>query len=243
MAIVEPIRRTKIYQEIAKRLEAQILDGHLRPGDSLPSERELMSVYQVGRPAVREALLSLQKSGLIAISTGERARVIQPSASILVDELGSAARYLLNTEAGVREFQQARAFFETALARHAALHATAEDLVRLEEALAANEKAIDDQAEFARSDVTFHFVIAQIPRNSLFSALHSAMIVWLTEQRSTSLQVAGAREAAVASHRAIFEAIRRKDADAAETAMKTHLAQVEAEYWQAKRNQAASRKA
>jgi len=186
---------------------------------------------------VREALLSLQKSGLISISTGERARVIEPSAAILVDELGSAARFLLKTDAGVREFQQARAFFEVALARHAALHANADDLAQLKGALTTNERSFGNHSEFVRSDVEFHFQIAQVPRNSIFTALHSAMVGWLTEQRATASQTSGAAEAAIKSHRAIYRAISRRDPDAAEKAMGTHLAKVEADYWRAKQSQ------
>jgi GntR family transcriptional repressor for pyruvate dehydrogenase complex len=239
---MDPIHRVKIYQEIAKRIEAQILDGRLQAGDSLPSERELMGIYQVWRPAVREALMSLQKSGLIAIKTGERARVIRPSASRLVDELGSAVRYVMNSDQGVREFQQARRLFETALVRHAARYATKEDVSRIKEALVSNEAALHggqngqlDVARFVDTDVEFHFRIAQVSGNSIFSALHAAMVEWLTEQRATSSEVPGAPQSAVKWHRAIFRAVAGGDSDAAEKAMHKHLAEVEADYWKARK--------
>jgi GntR family transcriptional regulator, sialic acid-inducible nan operon repressor len=242
MTSSDPIPRVKIYQEIAKRIEAQILDGRLRAGNSLPSERELMAVYQVGRPAVREALMSLQRSGLIAVSTGERARVVRPSASKLVGELGTAVRYALGADEGVREFQQARRLFEIALARHAALHATSEDLSRIKEALNSNETAFhalegaqSDISRFVQTDVEFHFRIAQVAGNSIFSALHAAMVGWLTEQRITSSEVPGAPQSAVKWHRAIFRAISAGDAEAAEKAMQKHLAEVEADYWKARK--------
>jgi DNA-binding FadR family transcriptional regulator len=242
MTPLDPIHRVKIYQEIAKRIEAQILDGRLQVGDSLPPERELMTVYQVGRPAVREALMSLQKSGLIAVKTGERARVVRPSATQLVSELSSAVRYVMSGEEGVREFQQARRLFETALVRHAARHATKEDVARIKEALVSNEAALHagkdgrelDVARFVETDVEFHFRIAQVAGNSIFSALHAAMVEWLTEQRATSSQVPGAPQSALKSHRAIFRAVAAGDPDAAEKAMQKHLAEVEADYWQAR---------
>ena len=231
MTTPDPIRRVKIYQEVARRLESQVIDGVLRPGDPLPSERELMQRYGVGRPAVREALLSLEKSGLIALQNGERARVIQPSASNLIDELGSAARYLLNQEDGVRRFQQARLFFEVGLVRHAAEHATDDDLARLEKAMRANEAALGELADFARTDVEFHFVLAEIPGNPIFVALHVALAAWLTEQRSTTLLVRGAARTALKAHKDILATIRTRDPDAAERAMRAHLVDVEARYW------------
>ncbi len=236
MTTTEPIRRSKIYQEIARRLEGQILDGRLRAGDALPSERELMERHGVGRPAVREALLSLERSGLIAIQNGERARVVSPSAASLVSELGSAARYLLNQTEGIRQFQQARLFFEVGLVRHAATRATDEDLVRLRKALAGNEAALDDMAAFARTDVDFHFVLAEIPRNPIFLAMHMALAEWLTEQRSSTLRRRGAARGALKSHRAIFRAIKARDPGAAEEAMRRHLGEVENLYWKAKQD-------
>ncbi len=234
---VDPIRRTRIYKEIARRLEEQIFDGRLRPGDTLPSERELMEHYGVGRPAVREAFLTLQKSGLIAVQNGERARVTRPSASNLVDELGSSARYLLSKSDGVQEFQQARMLFEVGLVRYAAEHATEQDIARLAEALKNNEASVSDMAAFARTDVAFHFVLAEVPRNSIFVALHTALAEWLTEQRDTSLRRPGAARSALKAHRAIFKAVKEGDCDAAESAMKQHLASVEDYYWRTKRGQ------
>ena len=56
----EPIQRRKLYQEVVDRLVERISSGMYRPGDKLPSERELMTQFGVGRPAVREAMQSLE---------------------------------------------------------------------------------------------------------------------------------------------------------------------------------------
>src|SRR5262245_65174847 len=106
------IRRRRLYEEVAGRLEAMIQEGQYAPGDQLPSERELMKQFGVGRPAVREALFSLQKMGLVAVNSGERARVTQPTPEVVVQSLSGAARHLLSASDGVRHFQEARAFFE-----------------------------------------------------------------------------------------------------------------------------------
>jgi GntR family transcriptional regulator, sialic acid-inducible nan operon repressor len=229
--VIDPIRRSRVYEEIARRLEEQILDGRLKPGDSVPSERELMARHGVGRPAVREALMSLQKAGLLTIQNGERARVVPPSAISLVGELSTAARYLLHQQDGIRQFQEARMFFEVGLVRHAATFATPEDLSRLAEALEANEASVGDMGAFARTDVAFHFVLAEMPRNPIFVAMHIALAEWLTEQRSSTLRRRGAARGALASHRAIYAAIARRSPDEAEAAMRAHLREVEALYW------------
>jgi DNA-binding FadR family transcriptional regulator len=228
-----PIRRRKLYEEVADRLEAMIREGQFAVGDVLPSERELMETFGVGRSAVREAMLALQRMGLVAVSSGERSRVVSPSAKVLVGELGGAARLLLMQDGGIARFQQARAMFEIGLSRLAAQIASDDDIARLRAALEANRQTIGDLARFQRTDVAFHFVIAQIPQNSIFTSLHEAVVAWLTEQRVTSGRMPGAGEAAYAAHARIFEAIAAHDVPAAEQAMQAHLEAVAALYWRA----------
>lgn len=77
-APTDPIPRRKLYQEVMDRLIEWIGSGEFAPGDQLPSERELMQRFQVGRPAIREAMQNLDRMGIIVISHGERARVAGP---------------------------------------------------------------------------------------------------------------------------------------------------------------------
>ena len=232
LAKTAPIIRRKLYQEIVDRIEATIHDGQYAVGDTLPSERELMEAFGVGRTSVREALFALQRMGLVAISSGERARITAPTAKALVSELHGAARYLLAQPEGVRQFQQARAMFELALVRYAAEHAKAKDIEAMRAALDANKRAIGNDTRFQQTDVAFHYVLAEIPRNPIFTALHAAMASWLLEQRQTSIRAKGADRAAYRAHARIFEAVAAHDVNAAEAAMGAHLAQVEKFYWQ-----------
>src|SRR5215216_691931 len=130
-----PIRRRKLYEEVALRIEEMIRVGRYSPGDRLPSEKEIMEELGVGRSAVREAMLSLQKMGLVTVRSGERARVTTPTANVLVHELSGAARLLLAQDGGVQLFQDARALFEIGLARLAAERATPNDIRELKMAL------------------------------------------------------------------------------------------------------------
>lgn len=226
-----PIRRRKLYEEVALRIEQMLTEGRFTPGDQLPSERELMEEFGVGRSAVREALLTLQRMGLVAVSSGERARVLSPSPGAIVGELAGAARLLLAQPGGVERFQQARALFEIGIARLAAQIATDDDLARLAEALEANRASMDDHARFQRTDVAFHFALAQVPNNSIFTSLHEALVAWLTEQRAISGLAPGAAEDAYAAHARIYRAVAAHDPIAAETAMHEHLQAVSARYW------------
>lgn len=226
-----PIQRRRLYQEVADHLERLIRDDVLKEGEALPSERELMEQFQVGRPAIREALLSLQKAGLVAVSNGERARVTRPDAGHLMRELSSSARVYLGGPDGVRHFQGARLLLEVALARHAARDATAEDVARIGEALDRNRQSLGDIAAFERTDVAFHYEIVLVARNPLFNGVHQAVVQWLAEQRTVSLHVPEAKDKALAFHERIFAAIAARDPDAAEAAMRDHLESVAALYW------------
>jgi len=225
------IQRRRLYQEIADRLERLILSGELRVGDALPSERALMERFGVGRPAVREALLALERAGLIAVSGGERARVIRPSPAGLVAGLDAAVRHWLAEPGGVRHLQAARKLLEMGLARAAAEVASLADIERLRAALAENAAARSRLPDFERTDVAFHYVIAEIARNPIFTAVFQAMTGWLTEQRATTLRLPGAAERAHASHHRICEAIAAHDPDAAAAEMRRHLEDVADLYW------------
>jgi len=225
------VRRRRLYEEVASRIEAQISSGTFKPGDRLPSERELMLRYGVGRPAVREAVFALKKMGLVAIDQGGRSRITTPNSDTLVASLSGAARHLLAAPDGVRQFQSARRFFEVGLARHAAENASRSDLVSLARSLDENRKSLGDLDGFERTDVEFHHTIVLIARNPIFDAIHQAMVTWLTEQRHITLQAPRQHELAYRAHEQVYMAIENGDADRAERMMRDHLRHVEKIYW------------
>ncbi|MER9392136.1 MULTISPECIES: transcriptional regulator NanR [unclassified Mesorhizobium] len=225
------IKQRKLSDEVAAHLERMIREGELAEADRLPSERELMRQFGVGRPSIREALLHLSKMGLVEIKSGERARVTRPTPQFVIDALSGPARHMISAPGGVHDFQSARLFFEVGLARNAAVHATPEDVESLKEALELNRQSIGDLARFERTDVDFHYVLAVITRNRIFTAIHAALAEWLLEQRRTTL-AKGEDRKAYQAHREIFEAVAARDPDASEAAMRSHLEYVAKRYLQ-----------
>jgi GntR family transcriptional regulator, sialic acid-inducible nan operon repressor len=223
------IRRRKLYEDVADHLDKMIQAGAYAPPDHLPSERDLMKQFGVGRPAVREALFHLRKMGVVELRSGERARVTRPTPQLVLNGLAGTARHMLAAPNGVREFQSARAFFEVGLARHAAVFATPTDLAAFEAALARNHETIGDLDRFQQTDVAFHYVLAVIPGNSIFPAIHAALAEWLLDQRRTTL-AAGEDRIAYDAHKMIFEAVAAGDPDRAERAMREHLEHVAKRY-------------
>lgn len=223
------IKPRKLSDEVAHHLEKMIREGEFAEADRLPSERDLMRHFGVGRPSVREALLHLSKMGLVEVRSGERARVTRPTPQFVIDALAGPARHMLAAPDGVRNFQHARIFFEVGLARNAALNASKEDIEAFEEALEANRQSIGDLKRFERTDVDFHYTLALMMRNPIFTAIHEALAEWLLEQRHTTL-AAGEDVKAYEAHRTIFEAVAARDPDRSERAMRDHLDYVARRY-------------
>jgi GntR family transcriptional regulator, sialic acid-inducible nan operon repressor len=133
---MEPVQRRKLSQEVLDRLIEAISTAEFPPGSQLPSERELMAMIGVGRPSIREAMQSLQQMGLIKISHGERARVVNPTPDVIVDQISNAMIMLLATSPrGLDELKEARLWIEAALVRMATRNASARDLEALEASL------------------------------------------------------------------------------------------------------------
>lgn len=223
--MVQPtlIDRRKVFVQVAAHLEREILAGNLKPGDRLPPERDLRATFGVGRPAIREALIKLQESGLIEISNGAPARVAAPDAARIVAGMVPAVHQFLANSEGQRQLQGVRLFLEVGLVRHAARHATEADLGRLEEAVAANRKAMGDHEDFIRTDVAFHFQFAKISGNPVFRAIYDAMSSWLQAQRRAAPIKPGDVKIAYNAHKRIYDAVASRDPDAAEAAMQDHL--------------------
>lgn len=225
------IDRRKLFEQVAGHLQREILEGKFKPGDKLPPERDLQLRFGVGKPAVREALITLQRSGLIETGNGAPARVSLPTAESVVAGMNPAVFQMLSGAEGQRQLQHVRLFMEVGFVRHAASFATEEDIEGIGDALERNRQAIGDRAAFIETDVAFHFAFAQIMRNSIFLTLHDAMSAWLAQQRRIALMEPDEDRRGYDAHVEIFEAVKAGDPDAAEAAMRKHLESGSIAFW------------
>lgn len=229
--MAEVIQRRKLYQEVLDRLMERIRSGAIPPGAQLPSERELMEEYGVGRPAVREALQSLERSGIVEIAHGERARVVVPTAQRLVAQLAGGAMHLLRTQPQTLEhLKEARVFLEMGTARMATERATEEQVAALRLSIARHRASMVNLDEFIERDMGFHLEIAAISGNPIFPAIVEAMFRWASEYYRTLVRAPGAEELTLEEHTRIVDSIAAHDADAAADAMRAHLTRANALY-------------
>ena len=234
VAKLEPIQRRRLFEEVLSRLIERIGSGEFKPGDQLPSERELKEQYGVGRPAVREALQTLERDGIVAINHGERARVLLPTAASLIDQMAAATHHLLSVEpSSLEHLKDARLFLETGLAERAAQVATQNpNLAGLRASLVAHEQSLDNLEEFPVRDMEFHREIAVLTGNPIFPALIEAMFGWLKVYYVDLIRVRGAEQVTIDEHRRIFRAIQAGDGRLAASAMREHLTRANTLYRQ-----------
>jgi GntR family transcriptional regulator, transcriptional repressor for pyruvate dehydrogenase complex len=219
----EVVRRNKIYEEVAKQIERLILKK-LRPGDKLPSERELAEMLQVSRSSIRDAIRSLELVGLVEPRQGAGTIVRELSGESLVSPFADA---LKRRQELVSELLDFRKMLEPPLAARAATHASAEEVSEMEEILQRQaEKQGQGDAGIAE-DAEFHYNVALASGNSVVLKVLDILMDLLRETRERSLQVQGRPQKSLAGHRRILAAIKRHDGEGAKAAMRRHIEDIE----------------
>jgi DNA-binding FadR family transcriptional regulator len=222
--ISDPIVRRKLSDEVFDRLKSFITNGELRPGDAMPSERELMERLGVGRPAIREAMQQLSNMGLLTISHGERAKVRQPTAKSIFQQVDPAAHVMLSSSPkSLEHLKQARRFFERGMVREAAVRATPLDIANLRETLELQRENLSEPNAFIAADMRFHTRIAAITGNPIFEAVSEAMLSWLKQYHTEMLIWTGKENVTLAEHEEIIKCVASGDPEAAERSMIKHL--------------------
>ncbi len=220
----EPIRRTRVYEQVAARIQRLILEGELRPGDRLPTERELAERFGVSRTSVRDAIRMLELMGLVEPRQGEGTVVRDLSPDAIVTPLASL---LVRSRDLLADLLDVRKMIEPHLAARAAVHATEEEVARLG-AILERQRAKVAQGELAvEEDSEFHYTIATASRNRVILRILDVLMDLLKTSRERSLQVPGRLQRSLEGHARILEAIRRRDPAAAEAAMRRHLEEIE----------------
>jgi GntR family transcriptional repressor for pyruvate dehydrogenase complex len=218
------VRKTRVFEDVARQIQGLILDGALKPGELLPPERQLAERFGVSRTSVRDALRALELTGLVVARHGEGNVVADVSADTLVAPI---ATLLVRKLTLVAELLDVRKMLEPALAARAAVHATDAEIAHLEEILDRQRAKTARGESTVEEDSEFHYCIALAAGNSVVRKVLDVLMDLLRETRARSLQVSGRLERSLAGHRRVLEAIKRHDAAGAERAVRQHLEEIE----------------
>ncbi|MEZ8694203.1 FCD domain-containing protein [Vibrio splendidus] len=219
---VKPMRKQKLSDGVADEIEKLIVNNSLKKGDTLPSERELMAAFDVGRPSVREALMKLSQKGLVEIKSGEKTRVTRPTTETLLGNISGVAIGLLSQEKEKHQFEHMRQIFEVAMVREAARVRTEDDIHRLKMILDHNKSACDDNDRFVETDIEFHLCIIDMLKNPMISSLYQSLISWLIKARNPTDYIPY-HEQNYGEHVKIVDAIVEGNPNKAEQVMSDHL--------------------
>jgi GntR family transcriptional regulator, transcriptional repressor for pyruvate dehydrogenase complex len=224
------IKPERLSDAIVRQIETLILDGVLRPGERLPSERELAQELEVSRPSLREALQKLESVGLLETRHGGGTYVKNAIAAALTDPLLEV--FQRHPEAAL-DFIELRNTLDGICAYYAALRSTEEDRQILAERFRTMEAVhqLEDPTEEAERDADFHIAIAEASHNiALLHVMRGLMDLLRKDILYNRMQLykhAGARDVLLRHHREIFDAIMSGNPDAARTAAQTHMTHVD----------------
>ena len=229
--VAAPVQRRKLSSEVFDRLLARIKAGEFPPGSHLPSERELMEGFGVGRPSVREALQSLERMGFVTIVHGEGARVQSLLAQDVIGQMSEAVLFMLaNTEDMLEHLKEARLMFEVAMARLAAERATKADIEALRQALEQHHASIADPQQFLETDMAFHTAIAAATHNPIYVAISTAILQWLRRFHSEAVQTRGGERLTYNEHQKLFELIAARQPGPAQDWLTMHIKRASKRY-------------
>jgi GntR family transcriptional repressor for pyruvate dehydrogenase complex len=221
-----PIQSVKVFEQVAEQIEKRILDGELRCGDRLPTERDLAEQFHVSRTAVREAMKILAQRGLVDMRPGRGTIVIDGAHEAMQESINLAMKLKLGEVGGSDNLVEVREILETEIAALAAARATEKEIDAMREAVKVMDESLNDADAFIAADNNFHEALAQGTQNTLILILVNSIVNLLSEQRKLIFEIEGGPERGQIHHKRILESIIRRDPQAARSDMRSHLQQV-----------------
>ncbi|MBW1723650.1 MAG: FadR family transcriptional regulator [Deltaproteobacteria bacterium] len=219
-----PLKKRRYSDQIAEMIQERIFNQHLKIGTNLPSEQELAQEFQVSRSVVREALRILEISGLVKIKKG-------PAGGIFVSNgyrrpIRKSLKYMVASgEVTIEHLFDVRLLIEPHVAGEAALHASREDLEKLEALFKECEAHQNDPVLLKKNNLNFHLLLAGASGNPLFSILLEAVFELLIESTLDFFDLALERHF-YRVHQKIFEVISRKEPEEAARLIKEDILDV-----------------
>jgi len=227
--VLEPIRPKKISEEIVDQIKQLISKGELKPGDRIPSERELATMLGVSRPSVREAIMVLEAMGFLESRQGGGTYVKALTESSIMDPLAKLVEK--RDPELLRALAEVRMGLESWSAYLAAQRATERDVAELRRLYYVMEKQAARGGWDPEVDAEFHYAITAASHNSLqmhvLDSVHSLFNATIQVALMEFYQQKGHIQLLLNHHRSIMEAIEAHEPEKARQKMMEHLQMVE----------------
>ena len=220
-------RAPSLSDKVAEQLTEAIVSKQVRPGDRLPSERDLGEKFKVSRTVVREAVRSLAARGLVRVTSGRGVEV----SGVNSGNVAASMRLLVRGHEGLDygKVNEVRTAVEVQVAGLAAQRARPEDLKRLSQLCDAHQHSLEsgDLTAAAEHDFQFHRELTHASGNELLLAMLDSISDVLREVRYQSMNKPHVGEDGLKAHRRILKCVSSGKPDAAREAMAEHLAEAE----------------
>ena len=211
-----PIQKKSLSDEIVFQIKEMIADGRLKPNQKLPTEQELCKAFSVGRTTVREALMALTALGLV-----KRNKHNSYVTDVAEHPLREFYLQLMTDHYDVSQLYEARLMLEGLVARLACQRGSEEQLQQLE---ALNRQMqSNDVEEYIRADIAYHNLIMLAADNRVLYEMYQVIRLLLEKSQREIAQQEEVRATSRAQHREIWEALKKRDGDAAMSRMNQHI--------------------
>ena len=220
------IKKARLSDEIVRQIKESIFAGKLQAGDRLPAERELAEQFETSRASVREALRTLEQEGMIHVRKGV-------TGGVFIADLdhrpvtNSFQTLLYLKKISIKDIAEVRLIFEPEAARLAAERVTEEDIRELEEVIQLMSEAVEEEELPNSFDLKFHQIIARAAGNPILAMLAESMLGVASKAITELHPSVDTLRHVLASHRKVFEAIRKRNSKLAYRTMRQHIVDVQ----------------
>ena len=215
------VNATPAYQQVAEAIEREIIAGHIRPGDPLGTEAELVKQFGVNRSTVREGIRLLEQGGLVRRDSSRRLWVGLPHYERLASRM---SRALVLHKVTFRELYEAAMPLQIATIEWAVERATPEIIAALDENIAHTEEALEDPTAVAELDAEFHSLIGDAAGNRVLKLAREPSELLVAP--ATELILRKVKEGAprlLHAHRMYVDALKRRDKEAGRLWVRRHI--------------------
>lgn len=216
-------RSETLRNQVADYIRKLIRTGRLKPGDRLPTEREMAERFGVSRTVIRDAVKTLSGVGVLEVKHGIGIFVATVDSTVIASQLSSL---LINENDTIKSLFKVRMVLETAAAGWAAESCTNEDRLRLKDFIAESRLLLDKKSEspaYHSNNRDFHLLVAEISANPVVVRLMRNMLDLFEETRHHTSNIPGRVDRSVEEHIEVLEAIYHGRAEEASRLMHSHL--------------------